>query len=171
MVHSRDWIDPVDYPDDCWVSPCFRAVLLKGQLTFARNIRRRKRGSMNKMKFSTYQPKQSRIVEGVCVPISYGLGDYDELLREAVRVALRMDMNPAHDDWDDLYDRIRKLMAAYIASPEGEGEDACTLMTRLAACVADVIPITIRKGLITPSSTGATPQTQLPDGGSRDGGP
>jgi hypothetical protein len=42
MVHSRDWIDPVDYPDDCWVSPRFRAVLLKGQLTFARNIRRRK---------------------------------------------------------------------------------------------------------------------------------
>jgi hypothetical protein len=57
---------------------------------------------MSKIKFSSYQPKQSRIVEGVCVPISYGLGDYDELLREAVRVALRMDMNPARDDWDDL---------------------------------------------------------------------
>jgi hypothetical protein len=35
-------------------------------------------------------------------------------------------------------------MAAYIASPEGEGEDACTLMTRLAACVADVIPMAVR---------------------------
>jgi hypothetical protein len=73
-----------------------------------------------------------------------------------------MDMNPAHDDWDDLCDRIRRLMAAYIASPEGE--DACTLMTRLAACVADVIPMAIREWLITPSNTGATPQTQLPEG-------
>jgi hypothetical protein len=119
---------------------------------------------MSKIKFSNYQAKQSRIVEGVCVPISDGVGDYDELLREAVRVALRVDMNPTRDDWDDLYDRIRKLMAAYTASPEGEGEDACTLMARLAACVADVIPMAIRKGLITPSSTGATPQTQLPAG-------
>jgi hypothetical protein len=132
--------------------------------TFARNIRRRKRGSMSNIKLSNYQVKQSRIVEGVCVPISNGVGDYDELLREAVRVALRIDMNPARDDWDDLYVRIRNLMAAYTASPEGEGEDACILMTRLAICVADVIPMTIREGLITPSSTGATPQTQLPEG-------
>ena len=87
---------------------------------------------MSKMKFSNYQAKQSRIVEGVCVPISDAHGDYDELLREAVRVALRVDMNPERDDWDDLYDRIKRLMAAYIASPEGEGEDTCTLMTRLA---------------------------------------
>jgi hypothetical protein len=115
---------------------------------------------MCKMKFSNYQAKQSRIVEGVCVPISHAHGDYDELLREAVRVALRMDMNPARDDWDDLYKRIRRLMAAYIASPEGEGEDTCTLMTRLAACVVDVIPMAIRKGLETPSGTGATPETQ-----------
>jgi hypothetical protein len=102
---------------------------------------------MSKMKFSGYHA-QSRIVEGVCVPISGGIGDYDELLREAVRVALRMDMNPTHDDWDDLYDRIRTLMSAYIASPEGEGEDTCTLMTRLAACVSNVIPMAIRKGLV-----------------------
>jgi hypothetical protein len=119
---------------------------------------------MSKIKLTNYQAKQSRIVEGVCVPISNGVGDYDELLREAVRVALRMDMNPARDDWHDLYDRIRSLMAAYTASPEGEGEDACILMTRLAILVADVIPMTIREGLITPSSTGATPQTQLPEG-------
>jgi hypothetical protein len=119
---------------------------------------------MSKMKFNNYQVKQSRVVEGVCVPISQDVGDYDELLREAVRVALRMDMNPARDDWDDLYNRIRKLMAAYVASPEGEGEDACTLMTRLAACVADVIPTVVRAGLITPSSTGPTPQMQLPEG-------
>ena len=87
---------------------------------------------MGKMKFSKYQAKLSRIVEGVCVPIFDGLGYYDELLREAVRVALRVDTNPERDDWDDLYDRIKRLMAAYIASPEGEGEDTCTLMTRLA---------------------------------------
>jgi hypothetical protein len=103
---------------------------------------------MSKLRFSNYQAKQSRIVEGVCVPISDGVGDYDELLREAVRVALRTDMNPARDDWDDLYDHVRTLMAAYIASPEGEGEDACTLMARRAICVADVIPMAIRKGLI-----------------------
>jgi hypothetical protein len=65
--------------------------VIEGQLTFARKIRRRKRGNMSKMKFSNYQATQSRIVEGVCVPN----GDYDELLREAVRVALRKEMSPA----------------------------------------------------------------------------
>ena len=47
----------------------------------------------------------------------------------------------------DLYDRIRALMDAYIRSPEGAGEDASTLMSRLAACVADVIPMAVRKRL------------------------
>jgi hypothetical protein len=60
------------------------------------------------------------------VPISEGVGDYDELLREAVRVALRKEMNPGCDDRDDLYECIRRLMDAYIPSPEGEG--VCTLM-------------------------------------------
>src|SRR5215471_9178137 len=69
------------------------------------NPRKRKRDSMSKIKFSDYEAKQSRMVEGVCVPIFGTVGDYDELLREAVRVALRMDMNPTRDDWDDLYDR------------------------------------------------------------------
>ena len=119
---------------------------------------------MSKMKFTNYQAKQTRVVEGVCMPIWHGDCDYDELLREAVRVALRVDTNPERDDWDDLYDRIKRLMAAYIASPEGEGVDTCTLMARLAACVADVIPMTIRQELVTPPSTGATPQAQLPDG-------
>ena len=41
---------------------------------------------MNKMKFSNYRPEQSCIVEGVCVPIYDGIGDYDELLREVIRV-------------------------------------------------------------------------------------
>ena len=100
---------------------------------------------MSKIKFTNHQAKQSRIVEGVCVTIHGGIGDYDELLREAIRVALRIDVNPTCDDWDDLYQRIRRLMVAYIASPEGEGEDTCTLMTRLAACVADVIPMAARK--------------------------
>src|SRR5262249_19263742 len=103
---------------------------------------------MSKMKFSNYHAKRSRIVEGVCVPISDAGGDYYELLREAVRVALRMGMNPACADWDVLYDRIRRLMAAYIASPAGECEESCTLMARLAACVADVIRMGTRKGLV-----------------------
>jgi hypothetical protein len=38
-------------------------------------------------------------------------------------------------------------MDAYIHSPEGAGQDACILMTRLAACVADVIPMAVRKRL------------------------
>ena len=95
-----------------------------------------------KDEFTNYN-QQSRMVAGVCVPD----GDYDELLREAVRIALRTDMNPTHDDWDDLYDRIRGLMDAYIHSPEGAGEDASTLMSRLAACVADVVPLPVRKTL------------------------
>lgn len=81
----------------------------------------------SKIRFAN-QTQQSRMVAGVCVPIlDDGSGDYDELLREAIRVALRMDTNPTHDDWHDLYDRIRALMDAYIASPEGRGENASTL--------------------------------------------
>jgi hypothetical protein len=47
------------------------------------------------------------------VPISEGVGDYDELLREAVRVALRKEMNPGCDDRNDLDECIRRLMDAY----------------------------------------------------------
>jgi hypothetical protein len=87
------------------------------------------------------------MIAGVCVPISYGLADdYDELLREAVRVALRMNIS-ADDNWDDLYTRIRQLMTAYIASPEGQGEDPSVLMARLAACVADVVPARTAKSI------------------------
>jgi hypothetical protein len=100
-----------------------------------------------KMRFTNPQ-KQSRMIEGVSVAIGHdGIPDYDDLLREALRIALRTDMNPTHDDWDDIYDRIRGLMDAYIHSPEGAGQDACILMTRLAACVADVIPMAVRKRL------------------------
>ena len=38
--------------------------------------------------------KQTPMVAGVCVPIDDGAGDYDELLREALRVALRIDTDP-----------------------------------------------------------------------------
>ena len=75
------------------------------------------------MKFSGYHA-QSRIVEGVCVPISGGIGDYDELLSGPRRAS---DGHEPHAPrLDDLYERIWRLMAAYIASPEGEGEDTCT---------------------------------------------
>ena len=85
--------------------------------------------------------------------------DCDEILREAIRVALRTNIS-ADDDWHDLYTRIRQLMTAYIASPEGQGEDPSVLMARLAACIADVVPAAMRRVLVTHSSTGATPQTQ-----------
>ena len=92
--------------------------------------------------------QQSRMVAGVSVRISDdGVGDYDELLREAIRVALRMDTNPAYDDFSELYDRIRELIDAYIRSPEGAsaGENETILMCRLAACITDVIPVEERK--------------------------
>ena len=75
-------------------------------------------------------------------------GDDDELLREAVRVALRMDVDPTNDDWDDLYGRIGRLIGAYIESPEGKGVDTCILMKRLAAFVSDVIPVAIRRACL-----------------------
>ncbi len=99
-----------------------------------------------KMRFTDLR-KQSRMIEGVSVAIYGGICDYDELLREAVRVALRIDTNPTDDDWDDHYDRIRALTNAYVASPEGQGEDASTLMSRLAVCLADAIPMAVRKRL------------------------
>jgi hypothetical protein len=102
---------------------------------------------MRKARF-TDPRKQSRMIEGVSVAIGLGgIPDYDDLLREALRVALRTDMNPTRDDSSDIYYRICDLMDAYIHSPDGAGEDACILMTRLAACVADVIPTAMRKRL------------------------
>jgi hypothetical protein len=106
------------------------------------------------MKFSK-QVTQNRTVAGVPIPILRGgCADYDELLREAVRVALRTDTSD-NDDFHELYDRIRELICCYLESTEGD-YDPCILMTRLAACVADVIPMAMRKELITL----ATPQTQ-----------
>jgi hypothetical protein len=81
------------------------------------------------------------MIAGVCVPD----GDYDALLREAMRVALGMDTNPTRDDWQDRYTRICELMVAYVDSPEGRGADAPMLMARLACCITDVIPFADRK--------------------------
>ena len=84
--------------------------------------------------------QQSQMVAGVCVPHrAAGYDDYDELLREALRVALRIDTDPTHDNFHDLYTRIDELMDAYIRSPEGD--DASTMMARLAVCIIDVIPL------------------------------
>jgi len=52
------------------------------------------------MKFTGIQ-RQSRMVAGLCVPD----GDYDELLREALRVALGI-TDPCDDDFVERYDRI-----------------------------------------------------------------
>jgi hypothetical protein len=89
----------------------------------------------DKMKLTEDVYRQSRMVAGVCLPE----GDYDAVLREALRIALGMDYDECND-YDERYARIRELMRAYVRSPEGEGEDAPTLMARLAACIADVIP-------------------------------
>jgi len=146
------------YQGDCWECGPILSDHVPFDGLFAR-AEQEERSAMKKQPQIRVSPEgvteegkvtaQSRIVEGV--PISGS--NYDELLREAVRVALRMDMDPAHDDWDDLYERIGRLIAAYIESPEGKGEDTCILMKRLAACVSDVIPMAIRKGLVpyTPS--------------------
>jgi|SRR5215471_14308407 len=100
---------------------------------------------MSKMK---YYRKQSRMIEGVCVPIlDGGYPDFDEFLREAIRVSLRLDTSPSHGDQD--YPRIEALIHCYLASPEGHGEDPMNLMVRLADAAADVIPMAIRKELVT----------------------
>ena len=57
-------------------------------------------------------------------------------------------LEPDCDDWDDVHERLGRLVDAYIASPEGRGEDTTTLMTRLAVSVAAVIPDEIRKRLV-----------------------
>ena len=70
-------------------------------------------------KISLKQSKtQHRTVAGVSVRIisDDGAGDWDELLREAIRVALRIGTNPAEDDFDELYGRIHELIDAYIRS-------------------------------------------------------
>ena len=90
--------------------------------------------------------KQGQTIAGICVAISdNGFVDYDELLREAIRIALRFDTDPEYDDFDELYTRIHELMDAYIHSPEGDGVDTSMLMARLATCIADVIPLEERK--------------------------
>jgi hypothetical protein len=110
----------------------------------------------NEMKFTNIE-QQSLMVAGVCVPISEctGTGDYDALLREAIRVALRMDYES--DDYDKLYDRIRDLMDAYLDSPEGQ-DPVRHLMARVVACIADVIPQSVRETLIANPGIHTDPQ-------------
>jgi hypothetical protein len=94
-----------------------------------------------KMRFANPQ-KQSRMIEGVSVAIGHdGIPDYDDLLREALRIALRTDMNPTHDDWDDIYDRIRG--GRLHPQPGGRGPGRMHLDDSLA----DVIPMAVRKRL------------------------
>src|SRR5262245_8051839 len=92
----------------------------------------------DKMKFTSHTYQQSRMVAGVSVPGN----DYDELLREALRVALLIDTTP-RDDFRERYTRIHELMVAYTDSPEGN--DAPTMMARLAVAIIDVIPLAERK--------------------------
>jgi hypothetical protein len=92
------------------------------------------------MKFTGPTHRQSRMVAGVCVAD----GDYDALLRAAIRIALGIDTDPARDDFRERYDRILTLMRAYIHSPEGQGCPADMLMARLAVCIIDVIPLAQR---------------------------
>jgi hypothetical protein len=100
---------------------------------------------------------QSKMVAGVSVPLNAtsGLYDYDELLSEALRVAMRIDTDPERDDFSELYGRIGELLDAYIGSPEGtclDGTEAptSTLMARLAVRLIDVIPLEERERLLRP---------------------
>jgi hypothetical protein len=96
------------------------------------------------------------MIEGVSIPILHGgHADFDELLREAVRVALRIDTSPPRDDYDELHQRIRTLIRAYLASPEGKDEDPAVLMVRLAAGIADVVPLEDRKRLVSAANSGS----------------
>jgi hypothetical protein len=63
--------------------------------------------------------------------------DCDGLLRDALRLSQHPDME--EDDQDTLYDCIWTLIGRYIESPEGEGEDAQILMTRLLWVVFPVL--------------------------------
>ena len=61
--------------------------------------------------------QQSRMVAGVGVRISDdGVVDYDELLREAIRVGLRIDTNPACDEFPELYARIGELIDVKVST-------------------------------------------------------
>ena len=89
--------------------------------------------------------RRSRMVEGVCVPIfDDGDADFDELLRVSLRLMLQTGLNPT-DDWGGLYSRVRVLLGAYVRLVEGEGVNTVTLMARLAAAVADVVPRELRE--------------------------
>ena len=91
------------------------------------------------------------MIAGVCVRLDKcGLYDYDELLREGLRLGLRIDTNPAQDDFHLLHTRIAELMQPYVdcelgAPPPVEPADISRLMAMLAVTVSDVIPLEQRK--------------------------
>ena len=90
--------------------------------------------------------RQSHVVAGVCI----AEGDYDQLLCEALRVALGIDTYLLRDDWQredtsERYDRILQLINAYIDSPEGREACAPMLMARLACSILDVVPLEQRR--------------------------
>lgn len=125
----------------------------------ARCGRRRRRATgedHERTRTMTNASDQHRMIAGVRLPIfNNGLVDYDELLREAIRVALRIGTDPVWDDFPDLSDRYRELIDAYIRNPEGLGDDddvtdslranTSMLMCRLVACIADIIPLEKRR--------------------------
>jgi hypothetical protein len=65
--------------------------------------------------------------------------DCDGLLRDALRLSLLQHPDMEEDDQDTLYDCIWTLIGRNIESPEGEGEDAQILMTRLLWVVFPVL--------------------------------
>jgi hypothetical protein len=63
--------------------------------------------------------------------------DHDDLLRDAIRISLLQHNDMFEDEWQEIYDTVRVLMARYIASPEGH--DAEIMMARLCFAAADVV--------------------------------
>jgi hypothetical protein len=65
--------------------------------------------------------------------------DCDGLLRDALRLSLLQTSDMEEDDLDTLHQCIWTLIGRYIESPEGKGEDAQILMTRLLWAVFPVL--------------------------------
>ena len=86
---------------------------------------------------------QQCMLAGVSLPVDdHGVADYDELLREALR-ALRIENEG--DAFRVLHGRITQLMDAYIESPAGRRLNPAIMMSSLAVCLIDVIPLAERK--------------------------
>jgi hypothetical protein len=76
---------------------------------------------------------QQCMLAGVSLPVDdHGVADYDELLREALRSALRIENEG--DAFRVLHGRITQLVDAYIGSPAGRGLNPAIMMSSLAVC-------------------------------------